>query len=305
VRAPTTVACLSVTQKGIISDRPDKPNQDRALVLDNALEGVSVYGAFDGHGEFGHLVSEFVIGELPRALLRHAHLLTGNTPPSQVSLGIDAAIQDMNRVLEAQPPPDAINCVFSGSTAVFALHRGKQLFVVNVGDSRAILCRAREEAGAEAFDVVPLSTDHKPDRDCERERILAAGGRVETLPGSPGDDNGPARIWLMEADVPGLALSRVVAGDLCARGIGVTTIPEVLTHDLIPRDTFALFASDGVWEFLTNEQVAALLWTHRHNPAQAIHHIIAESTRQWNIHEEGCVVDDITVVLVQFVPIVD
>jgi serine/threonine protein phosphatase PrpC len=152
--------------------------------------------------------------------------------------------------------------------------------------------------------VVPLSTDHKPDLPGELARILAAGGRVETMPGPPEEDNGPMRIWLREANVPGLALSRVIAGDLCARAIGVSIEPDVLQHDLTPDDTFAFFASDGVWEFLTNQRVADLLWQHRHDPTQAVRTVIRESAEQWQTHEEG-VIDDITCVLVQFVPVDD
>lgn len=41
----------------------------------------------------------------------------------------------------------------------------RTLTVLNVGDSRAVLCRGGE--------AVPLSDDHKPDRPDEKERIEA------------------------------------------------------------------------------------------------------------------------------------
>lgn len=283
----------------MIRDRPEKPNQDRALIVPLGDVGMAVYGAFDGHGELGHEVAEFVVQQLPNALLRQSHLLDGTTSLTQVTDGLVAAVCDINERLASERSD--LNCVFSGSTAVFALHRGNQLFVANAGDSRAILCRepaGEPVPGKGRFEVVPLSTDHKPECECERQRILAAGGRVATIDGPPDEDNGPMRIWLANANVPGLALSRVVAGDLCARSIGVSIEPEVLQHDLDPRDAFAVFASDGVWEFLTNDQVATLLWTHRHNPAKAAKAIIRAATDQWHANEDG-VVDDITCVLVQ------
>jgi protein phosphatase 2C len=43
--------------------------------------------------------------------------------------------------------------------------------VASYGDSRVVLCRAGGEA-------VELTSDHKPDRPNELERIEAAGGRV-------------------------------------------------------------------------------------------------------------------------------
>ncbi|KAL7122840.1 hypothetical protein ACP275_01G069100 [Erythranthe tilingii] len=57
-----------------------------------------------------------------------------------------------------------------GSTAVVVLVGKAEVVVANCGDSRAVLCRG----GA----VVPMSTDHKPDREDEKQRIEAAGGSV-------------------------------------------------------------------------------------------------------------------------------
>ncbi|KAK3003079.1 hypothetical protein RJ639_019079, partial [Escallonia herrerae] len=63
------------------------------------------------------------------------------------------------------PESDAV-----GSTAVVSVVTPDKIIVANCGDSRAVLCRN----GA----AVPLSTDHKPDRPDELDRIETAGGRV-------------------------------------------------------------------------------------------------------------------------------
>ena len=57
-----------------------------------------------------------------------------------------------------------------GSTLAALLVTRRSLTVANVGDSRAVLCRA----GA----ALPLSRDHKPKVAAERQRILAAGGFI-------------------------------------------------------------------------------------------------------------------------------
>lgn len=44
--------------------------------------------------------------------------------------------------------------------------------MANVGDSRAILST---KMGAQVYSI---SKDHKPEADSERERILAAGGKI-------------------------------------------------------------------------------------------------------------------------------
>ena len=52
-------------------------------------------------------------------------------------------------------------------------HGSGQLWVANVGDSRAVLCRAG--------DAMALSTDHKADRADEVDRIRKAGGMSSCL----------------------------------------------------------------------------------------------------------------------------
>lgn len=58
----------------------------------------------------------------------------------------------------------------SGCTAILTLIQNNQIIVANVGDSRCVLSRAGK--------AIDLSEDHKPENSPERERIVAAGGKV-------------------------------------------------------------------------------------------------------------------------------
>jgi len=60
----------------------------------------------------------------------------------------------------------------SGSCAIVAMIIEKRVFIVNVGDSRAIMS---SDGGNYS---VNLSLDHKPNDDAEQKRILENGGRV-------------------------------------------------------------------------------------------------------------------------------
>lgn len=63
-----------------------------------------------------------------------------------------------------------------GSTAVTAmLVNGKMLWIANVGDSRAIVCRRGK--------AEQISVDHDPDDDAERDLIESKGGFVTNRPG--------------------------------------------------------------------------------------------------------------------------
>ena len=101
-----------------------------------------------------------------------------------------------------------------------------------------------------------LSEDQKPDTPDEMKRIKKRGGFV-----SPPEEEwgGPARVWLdAKMTQVGLAMARSI-GDHLVKPIGVIAQPEVKTRVLTPEDKFIVMASDGVWEFLTNQSVADMI----------------------------------------------
>ena len=53
----------------------------------------------------------------------------------------------------------------------------------------------------------------------------------------------------------GCAFTRSI-GDMSSEQWGVIAEPELMSKGLTPTDQFLVLASDGVWEFLTNQQVA-------------------------------------------------
>lgn len=52
------------------------------------------------------------------------------------------------------------------------------------------------------------------------ERIISKGGRVEPYFDDDGKPLGPYRVWKLNEDIPGLAMSRSF-GDQCASSVGV------------------------------------------------------------------------------------
>lgn len=273
------ILCVSCVSLCVCADR---------FVFKYALgddPGVSMWGVMDGHGEYGHYVAAFVQENLPACLALEKNLR--KSPEESITRATAAMCK---RLQETD-----INCSFSGSTLVFGVRIDDTLYVANVGDSRCVLCKQ----GANGQPIaIPLSTDQKPERADEKARILAHGGRVEPLPGPPGEC-GPARVWLAEADVPGLAMSRSI-GDEVSQTVGVTSIPEISKHQIVGDDVFAVWASDGVWEFISDESAIKLLWKYKDNLQEAANQLAEESTKQWRKEEE--VIDDITLVLVQFNP---
>jgi len=105
------------------------------------------------------------------------------------------------------------------------------------------------------------------------------------------------RVWLMDQDAPGLAMSRSL-GDFIAHSVGVSQHPEVKRFELQAEDKFIIIASDGVWEFLTNEMIAKIVWPYylENSPEQAGNAIVKEAAQKWR--ENDSVIDDITCVTI-------
>lgn len=281
----------SLSKKGLVPYSKKKVNQDRPVVK-YAVGGnkdVNLFGVMDGHGEFGHDVSSFVQKKLPFHLGERAKSGALTKDPDTE---IKAAVKDMVDELHNTQDP-SINIAFSGTTAVFGVTIKNILYVANIGDSRCVLCR---QTGAD-FEAIDLSEDQKPENPAEKDRIIKAGGRVEPLPGPPGEDCGPQRVWLAEVDVPGLAMSRSI-GDEVSQTVGVISVPEIVQHEILENDIFAVWASDGVWEFISSEEAIKIVWDKKDNLHDAAKALVEESVRRWKMEEE--VIDDITCVIVCF-----
>ncbi|MEQ2193811.1 Protein phosphatase 1G [Xenoophorus captivus] len=118
----------------------------------------------------------------------------------------------------------------SGTTAVVALIRGKQLIVANAGDSRCVV--------SERGKAVDMSYDHKPEDEVELTRIKNAGGKV-TMDGRV---NG------------GLNLSRAIGDHFYKRNKSlppeeqmISAMPDVKVLTLNEDHDFMVIACDGIW----------------------------------------------------------
>ncbi|KFG50339.1 putative PP2C, partial [Toxoplasma gondii FOU] len=129
--------------------KPESPNQDDFFII--RVDKWSLYGVFDGHGPFGHDVSNYVQKELPaRLLYGEPRFLTFPLRALQTSFTtIHRELEDQTD--DAMSGAGGIDCSMSGTTAtvVLHIHALKKLFVAHVGDSRAVIAR-REHASSRA-----------------------------------------------------------------------------------------------------------------------------------------------------------
>ncbi|XP_029452205.1 protein phosphatase 1G [Rhinatrema bivittatum] len=126
----------------------------------------------------------------------------------------------------------------SGTTAVVALIRGKQLIVANAGDSRCVV--------SESGKALDMSYDHKPEDELELARIKNAGGKV-TMDGRV---NG------------GLNLSRAIGDHFYKRNKNlppeeqmISALPDIKVLTLNEEHDFMVIACDGIWNVMSSQEV--------------------------------------------------
>ncbi|CAI5725643.1 hypothetical protein KXD40_002077 [Peronospora effusa] len=160
-------------------------------------------------------------------------------------------------------------------------------YTVNVGDCRAVMCRGGRG--------VPLTSDHKPDRVDERQRIEKAGGFV-------GKIGGVFRVY--SAAGSGLSMQRESSTYLAvSRALGdrylktptplVSCEPEVTRYQVHTDDLFLVLACDGVWDVLSEQDVVDIALPHFHDPKAATNAITKAAYKKGSV-------DNLTATVVQF-----
>jgi len=255
-----------------------KENQDSFIVVD-AFGNTSdqmLFSVCDGHGPMGAHASAFVTRHLPASW---------DTKQLQKEpfLAMNQGCLRTNQELSVS----GIDVYVSGTTCIASYLKGNVLHVANVGDSRAVLGRME---GGGTIRAIDLSHDQKPDRPDEMARIVASGGRVFEW--------GVPRVWLKDADMPGLAMARSF-GDLAAETVGVYAEPELARVELGEQDKFAIWGSDGIWEFISSQEAVDIVAERGSmGPQACCDALVKESTKRWNQEED--VVDDTTVIVAFF-----
>jgi len=265
--------------------KPESPNQDSWFLL--KMDACSIYAVFDGHGQKGHDVSNFVKENLPKLIIKDSRFKEGDKHAmlKEIFKRTQSLISTADRMKK-------LSAQMSGTTATVCLHDhvSNMITLAHVADSTAVLCRA---VGSKEFEGIALTRDHKPNLKDERARIEKAGGRVVF------DGYANHRVYAKQARYPGLNMSRCL-GDLMGHAdCGVSCEPEVSDRELRPEDSQLLLCSDGVWEFIApTEAVSITAGFPATKAMQAADRLAKESWDRWIREEGGAVVDDITVVLI-------
>lgn len=211
---------------------------------------------------------------------------SGKTSPGRKPLlrrASSLAIQD-EPVLSASPGaarPPATSAVEAHRSFHASVPKDERLWLYcgNVGDCRAVLCRAGE--------AMELSMDHNFKRADEVARVEAAGG------------------WLSKSRLFGvLAVSRAF-GDIEHKLLKeqswgrefhsdpLIAVPEVLFEPVLPVDEFVVLACDGIFDVLSSGQVVRFVRRHlmqHRDPAAAAQALTQKALQHFSIDNVTAVV---------------
>lgn len=179
----------------------------------------------------------------------------------------------------------------SGTTAVVALIRGKQLIVANAGDSRCVV--------SEKGKALDMSYDHKPEDELELARIKNAGGKV-TMDGRV---NG------------GLNLSRAIGDHFYKRNKAlpaeeqmISALPDVKVLTLNEDHEFMVIACDGIWNVMSSQEVIDFVSERmktesgKNNPLSAIIDELLDHCLAPDTSGDGTGCDNMTCMIITFSP---
>ncbi|KAL7115268.1 hypothetical protein ACP275_04G174000 [Erythranthe tilingii] len=204
-------------KKGKRNEMEDRYSASVGLLDDSKK---ALFGIFDGHG--GSKAAEFAAENLEKNIVDE--LNTREDDDGEIELAVKGGYLTTDSEFLKRD-------LRGGTCCVTALVTRGNLVVSNAGDCRAVLSRG---GAAEA-----LTSDHRPSREDERERIENLGGFVECRNG----------VW------------RVLGSLAVSRGIGdqhlkqwITAEPETKILKLEQEHEFLLLASDGLWDKVSNQE---------------------------------------------------
>lgn len=204
---------------------------------------LAYYAVYDGHG--GHICSEFLKENLHTVIRQR--LIERHERTIDVMNTIRDTVIETYAVIDQRFYDKYLDQSLNvGSASISCIIMGDRIITINLGDSRAVLCRNGR--------AIDLSHDHKPDNPEELERIKKFGGKV-TL--------GRLQSRLAVSRAFGDFEYKLVGTDTDKekmQGSLVSIEPEITQVYINPQlDEFLLIACDGLFDAYSSQQAVDLI----------------------------------------------
>ena len=207
----------------------ERRRMEDAVDIKDDVAGYRVFTVYDGHA--GDEAVTVVKKILPRIL--ETHLEEEDDVAKAICLAFRKIDEELTQTLLAADDTPAKVKISSGTVACMALLKGKDLWVCNLGDCRAVLCTGGTKAHA-------VSKDHVPEKNAaEADRLRTLG--VQVNGGFVGDH---------------VAVSRALGNIHYENGKkveGIICEPDVFKIEVDDEVDFLILASDGIWDPLKDQ----------------------------------------------------
>ncbi|KAK0581015.1 hypothetical protein LWI29_008861 [Acer saccharum] len=223
-------------------------------------------GVYDGHG--GPEASRFV----NRHLFPYLHKFAteqGGLSADVIKKAFHATEEEfcllVKRALPLQPQIASV-----GSCCLVGAISNDVLYVANLGDSRAVLGRKVFEDSKSKVAAERLSTDHNVgDEDVRREvealhpddsHIVVYTRGVWRIKGIIQVSRSIGDVYLKKPEFYRDPVFQQFGNPIPLKRPAMTAEPSILTRQLRPQDLFLIFASDGLWEQLSDETAVEIVF---------------------------------------------
>ena len=245
-----------------------KTMEDKFLIKLNIgpKKSTHIFGIFDGHG--GREVSKFISEHFVEEFLKNENYEKGDIKAclKETFLNLDKKLLEEKSMQEMTEDHflfikefnlnekeseinmkeengykyiEEISYTCGCAAIILVLHNYTEIYFANLGDCRGIIIRNGNH-------FVKMTNDHKPNNNEEKKRIKRAGSKIL-------DDrvNGKLNLSRSFGDYQ-FKLRR----DLKQVEQAVSACPEITFIKRTKRELFIVLACDGVWDCLTNNQIA-------------------------------------------------
>ncbi|XP_052189669.1 probable protein phosphatase 2C 42 [Diospyros lotus] len=226
-------------------------------------------GVYDGHGgpDAARYVCDHLFRHFQEISAEDQGVVTADTIQRaflETERGFTARVSEL---WNTRPKLAAV-----GSCCLVGVICQRTLFVANLGDSRVVLGKKVGNTGVVA--AMQLSTEHNANNDAIRHELK------ELHPNDPQIVILKHGVWRVKGIIQ---VSRSI-GDVYMKDAQynrepldgkfrlsepmdmpiLSATPSIISHPLEPNDSFLIFASDGLWEHLSNEKAVDIVHSHPH-----------------------------------------
>ncbi|KAI4318671.1 hypothetical protein MLD38_032347 [Melastoma candidum] len=226
-------------------------------------------GVYDGHGgpETARFIAENLFHHLKRFTSDNDSVTVDN-----IRKAYQATEEGfLSLVTKQWPTKPQIAAV--GSCCLTGVISGGNLYVANLGDSRAVLGRAVKATGEVL--AIQLSAEHNASIESVRQelhsahpddpQIVVLKHNVWRIKGLIQVSRSIGDVYLKKAEFNREPLfPKFRLRERMKRPI-LSADPSVLVQPLQPLDRFIIFASDGLWEHISNQEAVDIVQRHSHS----------------------------------------